>query len=77
MSETPQIICLICGGICKKVPVLGQFIYPADASWHAENNGKGKYISGLGKRSDPGSYAKSLTDAQEKAKSKGLSYELA
>lgn len=77
MSESPKIICLLCGGTCHKVPVVSQFIYPADATWHAENNGKGKYISGLGKRNDPSSYAKSLTDAQEKAKAKGLSYELA
>jgi hypothetical protein len=77
MSEVPSVRCNSCGELCHKVPVLGQFIYPADATWHGENNGKGKYISGLGRRNDPDSYATSLSAAQEKAKRKGLSYELA
>jgi putative FmdB family regulatory protein len=77
MSEVPSIRCNACGDLCHKMPVLGQFIYPADATWHGENNGKGKYISGLGRKNDPDSYATSLTAAKEKAKRKGLSYELA
>jgi hypothetical protein len=75
MRETPKIQC-DCGGLCHKIPVLGQFIYGADACWHSENDGKGRYISGLGKMNDPRSYARSLKDAEEKAKRKGLSYEL-
>ena len=75
MRESPVVRCE-CGNTCSKIPVLGQFIYAADAGWHRENNGKGKYISGLGKMSDPGAYARSLSDAEEKAKRRGLSYEL-
>ena len=77
MSETPRVACNACREPCYKSPVVGQFIYPADATWHGENNGKGKYISGLGRKNDPNSYATSLSAAQEKAKRKGLSYELA
>jgi putative FmdB family regulatory protein len=77
MADAPLIKCLLCGGSCHKAPVLGQFIFPADANWHGENNGKGKYISGLGRTSDRDAYCTSLSQAEEKAKRKGLSYEKA
>jgi hypothetical protein len=77
MSETPDIRCASCGKRCHKIPVVPHFIYPADANWHGENNGKGKYISGLGRKSDREAYCTSLSQAEEKAKRKGLSYEKA
>jgi len=77
MTDAPNVACRVCGGTCGKIPSLPQFIYPADASWHGENNGKGKYISGLGRKSDREAYCTSLSQAEEKAKRKGLSYEKA
>jgi hypothetical protein len=75
MRDAPRILCS-CGAVMHKAVSTPQFIWPADAYWGNENNGKGRYISGLGRKEDPASYATSLSNAQEKAKAKGLSYEL-
>jgi hypothetical protein len=77
MRENPTVACQKCRHICHRVPQLPSTIIPADFMWHNENNGKGRHISGLGKPSDPKAYATSLRDAEDKAKKRNLSYELA
>lgn len=47
-----------------------------DEGWQLENRGRGRFIGGLGKRSDPNSYCRSLGEATEKAKRMGKSYEI-
>lgn len=56
--------------------VLNGFRAPKDMFWENENKGRGRYIGGLGKRSDPNAYCRSLNEATEKAKKLGKSYEI-
>lgn len=47
-----------------------------DGMWEYENDGRGRYIGGLGKRDDPNAYFRSRREAVEAAKSRGKQYEL-
>lgn len=76
MAETPRIKCPKCGGKCSRAIVDVAVRIPADWSWSGENKGRGRYIGGLGKRSDPDAYCTSVRQAEDRAKSKGLKYEL-
>ena len=75
MREEPQIRCPICRHAMHRVPQLTSVSIPGDFNWHQENNGKGRWISGLGKESDPKAYCTSLRQAEEKAKSRDMTYE--
>lgn len=48
-----------------------------DQGWENLNNGKGMWISGLGKKDDKNAYCRSLNEATEKAKKLGKQYEIA
>lgn len=76
MSEDPRIECAKCGAKCGR-RVVSSFVHSApDQSWEYENEGRGKWISGLGKRGDPKAYHRSLGSAVEAAKRNDKSYEL-
>lgn len=53
-----------------------RIIGPKDSGWQLENGGRGRYIGGLGKRTDDRAYCRSLNEATEKAKKLGKSYEI-
>jgi putative FmdB family regulatory protein len=70
--------CPKCGSraFARQVAMNVHFISAKDEGWQLENNGKGRYIGGLGKRDDPQAYCRSLNEAVEKAKKAGKSYEI-
>lgn len=76
MSETPEIACAKCGRATRRI-ITGGYSHPApDQNWENENNGRGKWISGMGKRGDPKAYFRSLGAATDAAKRANKSYEL-
>lgn len=77
MRDTRTVSCATCRTPMERVPQLTSVIFPADAYWGNENNGRGKWISGLGKKTDPKAYCRSLREAEDKAKARNLTYEKA
>ena len=75
MRDNPEILCPMCGKRCERIPQLTSQIIPRDFNWHSKNGGKGQWISGLGKESDPKAYCTSVAQAEEKAKARGMTYE--
>lgn len=71
--------CPKCGkrGLTRNITLSVHFHPPKDSSWENLNDGKGMYISGLGRRTDDNAYCRSLHEATEKAKKLGKSYEIA
>jgi hypothetical protein len=59
----------------ERIPQLTAVQFKGGYNWHNENNGKGKWISGLGRENDPKAYCTSLGEAEEKAKRRGMTYE--
>lgn len=76
MSETPKIACAKCGKPTLRIITCANSYASKDSSWETENQGRGKWISGLGKRGDPKAYHRSLNSAVEAAKRNNKSYEL-
>lgn len=76
MRESPDIACPKCGGSCQRIITCVNIRPPVDMFWEGENGGRGRYIGGLGTRSDSSAYCRSLSEAKEKAKAKNLTYEL-
>lgn len=60
-----------------KIITVPQTIAPVDSGWESLNNGKGKWIGGLGNHKDPSTYCRSMGEATEKAKRRGLNFERA
>lgn len=77
MMVNPVVRCPICSKGMHRVPQAAGVHFKGGFSWDSDNNGKGKWISGLGKASDPKAYCKSLGEAEEKAKKRNLSYDKA
>lgn len=75
MREDPRILCPICRTKMHRVPQLTAVKFAGGFNWSDENNGRGKWICGLGKESDPKAYCTSLRQAEEKAKARGMTYE--
>ena len=75
MREDPHIVCPECGTRMERIPQLSAVHFRGGFSWSNENNGKGRWICGLGKESDPKAYCTSLAQAEEKAKQRGMTYE--
>lgn len=71
--------CPECGtkGIKRQISLSVNLHKPKDQGWENLNDGKGMYISGLGRRTDDKAYCRSLNEATEKAKRLGKSYEIA
>lgn len=70
--------CPECGtkGMQRQISLSVNLQRPKDMFWENMNGGRGNYIGGLGRRNDPKAYCRSLSEATEKAKRMGKSYEL-
>lgn len=60
----------------RQISLSVSFHGPKDAHWENLNNGRGMWISGLGKKEDPKAYCRSLNEATEKARRMGKEYEI-
>ena len=71
--------CPECGGKnFKRLLSLSVAVHkPKDSGWENLNDGKGMYMSGLGRRTDNNAYCRTLHEATEKAKRMNKSYEIA
>lgn len=75
MNEKPE-PCMKCGRrACIKIIISAVAIKPPpDSQWESENGGRGRYIPQMAKREgDPRAYARSQSEAIEKAKRLGYS----
>lgn len=76
MTEKPD-KCPHCGSRkLSRVITSAPGVSTPDMHWEDLNQGRGQWISGLGKRDDPKAYFRSRREAVEAAKSRGKQYEL-
>jgi hypothetical protein len=76
MRETPEIRCEKCKCLTRRIITGGYSHSAPDQNWELENGGRGKWISGMGKRGDPKAYFRSRGAAVEAVRRANKDYEL-
>lgn len=78
MSESPRVRCPACSSVMRKAIFTAPAVKAAvDSGWESENGGRGRYISQLQRvpgpeGSDPTAFARSQSEAIDKAKRRGF-----